>query len=370
MDGGAANPALCHKRLALACKDAGSGKPDDAALAAIRPYTLREFAPDELYVRTFIVAHNAIDRDDEVFDEPFLDQLARTLPGKGCFEKHPLSYGGDTGMPEGMWFAAYTERMPQAQARTLLRTPDLAFPPDRIDAVLLMASMFMPVMPENTATRTKLDAGMGFVSVGFIGEKREPVRDNGGRELQARRISGRGEALEASLVWLGAQPGARAVKSAHSTKGDPMELQQKLDAAIAEATTLKAARDALQIKATKLDQVETALGDQKSLLDNVPALLASVADGKAFRESLVDEIVTAQRVAKLVKADTPEEVAALKAAYTGLPTTHLKTMRDTLTVKAAPGRIPGSDPNATTGALPPAGGDAKTPSLIGGAFAA
>jgi hypothetical protein len=362
MDGGAANLALCHKRLALACKDAGSGKPDDAALAAIRPYTLREFAPDELYVRTFIVAHNAIDRDDEVFDEAFLAQLASTLPGKGCFEKHPLSHGGDTGMPEGMWFAAYTERMPQAQARAMLRTPDLAFPPDRTDAVLLMASMFMPVMPENMATRTKLDAGMGFVSVGFTAEKRAPVSNS-----NASRIFGRGEALEASLVWLGAQPGARAVKSAH-TKGDPMELQQKLDAAIAEANTLKAARDALQTKATKLDQIETALGDQKALLDNVPALLVSVADGKAYRESLVDEIVTTQRVAKLVKADTPEEVNALKAAYTGLPTTHLKTMRDTLTVKAAPGRIPGSDPNGAIGALPANGGEAKTPALIAGAF--
>jgi hypothetical protein len=113
-------------------------------------------------------------------------------------------------------------------------------------------------MPENAKTRTKLDAGMGFVSVGFIAEKREPVRDSAGREMQARRIGGRGEALEASLVWLGAQPGARAVKSAHSTKGDPMELQAQLDAARAEAANLKAARDALQTKATKLDQVEAA----------------------------------------------------------------------------------------------------------------
>lgn len=366
MPDGTANLQLQHKQLALACKDAGSGKPDDAAIAQIRSYTLRDFAPEELYVRTFIVAHNAIDRDDEAFDEPFLDQLARTLPGKGCFEKHPLSYDGDTGMPEGMWFAASTERMPQAQARAMLRTPDLAFPPDRADAVLLMASMFMPVMPENTKTRIKLDAGMGFVSVGFIAEKREPVRDSAGRDMQARRIGGRGEALEASLVWLGAQPGARAVKSASSTKGDPMNLQELLDASRAENTTLKAARDALQVKVAKLDQIETALGDQKSLMDNVPALLAAVADGKAFRETLVDDIVAAQRTAKLVKADTSEALAALKAAYTGLPTAHLKTMSDTLAKQAVTGRVLGSDPNAKAQGLD--SGDAMTPGLIAGAF--
>ena len=354
-----------HKQLALAGLAAAA--PDAAALAKIRTFTLREFAADELYVRTFVVAHNGIDRDDEAFDEPFLDLLAGTLPGKGAFEKHPMSYDGDTGMPEGLWFEAYTQRMPQAEARAILRTPSLQFPPDRSDAVLLFASMYMPVTPDNSTARTKVDAGLGFVSVGFIAETRTPIRDAAGREMQARRIGGKGEALEASLVWLGAQPGARAVKSAHTTKGENMDLQQQLDAARAEATTLKAARDALQAKATKLDQIETAFGDQKAALDNVPALLAAVADGKAYRDSLVDDIVTGQRVAKLVKADTDADVASLKAAYAGLPTTHLKTMRDALGSKAPQqGTIKPGDPNAAHGGLPE--GSSKSPDLIAGAF--
>lgn len=354
-----------HKQLALACKAAAA--PDAAALAKIRTFTLREFAADELYVRTFVVAHNGIDRDDEAFDEPFLDLLAGTLPGKGAFEKHPMSYDGDTGMPEGLWFEAYTQRMPQAEARAILRTPSLQFPPDRSDAVLLFASMYMPVTPDNSTARTKVDAGLGFVSVGFIAETRTPIRDAAGREMQARRIGGKGEALEASLVWLGAQPGARAVKSAHTTKGENMDLQQQLDAARAEATTLKAARDALQAKATKLDQIETAFGDQKAALDNVPALLAAVADGKAYRDSLVDDIVTGQRVAKLVKADTDADVASLKAAYAGLPTTHLKTMRDALGSKAPQqGTIKPGDPNQPNGGIP--AGESKSPDLIAGAF--
>lgn len=368
MDGGAGQrtlPLPATKRFTLVAK-AASSTPDADTLAKIRAFTLRDFAPEELYVRTFVVAHNAIDRDDEAFDEPFLDVLARTLPGKGTFEKHPMSYDGDSGMPEGLWFEAYTQRMSQVEARALLREPGIQFPPDRNDAVLLMASMFMPVMAENAATRTKIDAGMGFVSVGFIAETRTPIRDATGRELQARRIGGQGEALEASLVWLGAQPGARAVKSAQLPKGDPMDLQAQLDAARAETATLKAARDALATKATRLDTIEAAFGDQKALLDNVPALLGAVADAKAYRESLADDIVTAQRVAGLIKADKPEDVAVLKASFESLPVANLKALHANLpSTKAAP-RIPGSDPNAANGGLP-AGGDTKAPNLITGA---
>ena len=117
----------------------------------------------------------------------------------------------------------------------------------------------------------------------------------------------------------------------------------------------------------KLDQIETAFGDQKAALDNVPALLAAVADGKAYRDSLVDDIVTGQRVAKLVKADTDADVASLKAAYAGLPTTHLKTMRDALGSKAPQqGTIKPGDPNAAHGGLPE--GSSKSPDLIAGAF--
>lgn len=145
-----------------------------------------------------------------------------------------------------------------------------------------------------------------------------------------------------------------------------MDLQAQLDAARAETATLKAARDALATKATRLDTIEAAFGDQKALLDNVPALLGAVADAKAYRESLADDIVTAQRVAGLIKADKPEDVAALKASFEALPVANLKALHANLpSTKAAP-RIPGSDPNAATGGMP-AGGDTKAPNLITGA---
>jgi hypothetical protein len=373
MDGSAAPQqrdlplAQCQrKQLALACKAAGA--PDADTLAKIRPFTLRDFGADELYVRTFVIAHNAIDRDDEAFDEPFLDVLARTLPGKGAFERHPMSYDGDTGLPEGLWFEAYTQRMAQADARTLLRTPDLQFPPDRTDAVLLFAGMYMPVTDDNKSIRSKIDAGLGFVSVGFLAESRTPIKDSAGREMQARRIGGNGEALEASLVWLGAQPGARAVKSAH-TKGDPMDLQKLLDAANAELATTKSARDAAQTKATAFDQLEAVLGaDFKSLLDNPAALKAVIEDGKAYRSDLVDEVVALQRGAKVIHADTDDAVASIKSGYAGLPLSTLKSMRDALVPKTpAAGTIPAGDPNAPTGARPNGAGN-KAPDLIAGAF--
>jgi hypothetical protein len=76
-----------EKSLALHLKAAPAA--DDAALAAINAFTLRPFAADELQLREYVLAHNCIDRDNEVFDESLLDDFATSLPGKGIFVNHP-----------------------------------------------------------------------------------------------------------------------------------------------------------------------------------------------------------------------------------------------------------------------------------------
>lgn len=337
-----------HKTLHLAIKAAGA--PDEAQLAAIRQYTLRDFTADELMVRTFVLAHNCIDRDDEVFDEALLADFRRSIVGKGVYIRHPQSWDGDSGPAEGRVFGARVETIPLDEARKLLRAPNLHLPPDRSQVEILYVDAFFARTDENKALLTKLDAGIaGDVSVGFSAASREPVYDSAGNELTARRWKAPGEALEMSLVWLGAQPGARAVKAARpsdSTEDSAMNEEQ--------IKQLKDANAELQEKATagakaasKLKALADALGDAlAALLDTPQKLAALVTEGKALKTALVDDIVASERQLGLTE-DTEDAVKAAKELYEGLPVAKLHAIKQRHDTQLPTGgsRVTGSDPN-------------------------
>jgi len=339
-----------QKSLALRVKAAEAA--DDAALAAIRAYTLRDFAADELQVREYVLAHNCIDRDNEIFDEGVLDDFARTLPGKGVYIKHPSSWQGDGGPAEGRVYATSTKTMSLDEARTLLREPDLQLPPDRSQAKLLLASAFFAKTPDNASLLIKQDAGIaGDVSIGFTAQSLQKVTDAQGNELTARRWMGPAKALEMSLVWLGAQPGARAVKSATQENPEPettkpehvMDIKQEdFDALNAKAASGEKA-------ATALAAIKTALGDDAALLDNPAQLKAHVADAKAFKAALVDDIVALERQLGLT-GDKPEDVAAAKAFLAEFNVERLQTMQKGYERRAgglyATGQMKGAHTNA------------------------
>lgn len=314
------------KSLRLQFK-AASGEPTAEQLTAIRAYTLRDFTPAEIVVREFVLAHNGIDRDNEVFDEPLLADFARTLPGKGVFAVgHPGGWDGDSGPPEGRAFAARVERMSFDAARTLLREPSLQFPPDRAEAAVLMASAYFVRTDDNAALLTKMDAGIASdVSIGF-GAKRSdsPILDASGRELQARRWVAPGEALEMSIVWLGAQPGARAVKAAKPEE----EIMTPEEKAALEAAQQKAAaaetRAADYAKsAEQLDALRKSLGPDAALLDSPTSLAALITSGKAHRGALIDAIVTGERHAGTV-GDSEADVKSARDLYETFPTDKLQ----------------------------------------------
>lgn len=332
------------KSLHVRIKSAGA--PSDAQLAVIRQYTLADMAAESLYVRTFVIAHNAIDRDNECFDDGLLGDFARTLPGKGLFIKHPSGWDGDSGPGEGRWFDAHTERVPLDEARKLLREPMLTLPPDRSDVVLLYADAYLAKTADNDALLTKIDAGIvGDVSIGFTYNARDYLNDGAGRELTACRLTGPGEALEASLVWLGAQPGARAVKGAtRNPLENPMDpqTQQQIDALKASRDSHKAAAETNAKAATALGALKTALGDNASLLD-APARLAEIVScGKDYRGGLIDTIVAGERHKGMI-GDTDADVQTSKSAYAELPAAKLKVLAATFSGgKAA---VTAGDPN-------------------------
>ena len=126
-----------HKSLRpVLAKSAGNGEPDEEALKQVNQFTLADLSGEQIYVRTMYLAHNAIDRDGDVFESQLLGDFARTLPGKGLFYKHPNSYDGDSGPGEGRFFAAKTVEMSLDEARAALREPDLTWPPGVTKAVV------------------------------------------------------------------------------------------------------------------------------------------------------------------------------------------------------------------------------------------
>lgn len=334
-----------HKALALHVKAALAA--DDAALAKIRKYTLRDFTPDELQLREYVLAHNCIDRDNECFDEALLDNFATTLLGKGVYVTHPTSWRSDGGPAEGKVFDTRTEMMSLDQARTLLNEPDLQLPPDRTQVKVLYASAYYARTEENASLLIKQDAGIaGDVSIGFTAPSPQPIYDNDGRQLTAVRWPAPGQALEMSLVWLGAQKGARAVKNAKPQS----EPERTMDLTKEQIDELKAKAANNEKAATSLAALKAALGDNAGLLDDPSSLARLITDGKSYKASLVDDIVGMERQLKIT-GDAAEDVAASKTFLTEMPVERLVAMQKGLEARLPTNHgIKGANPNP-----PPAG---------------
>lgn len=357
-----------QKSLAVAIKAAGDPSADQ--LAAIRTYTLTDLTAEQVYCRTFAVAHNAIDRDRECFDESLLADYANTLPGKGVFIRHPTGFDGDSGPGKGRCFGARLERMSHDEARTLLRAPGLQWPPASDTAVLLMADAYIVRTAGNADLLLEIDAGIvSDVSIGGTVKDAERVTDAEGRELNVWRLTGPGEALEFSFVWLGAQPGARAVKHANRTEDRDMPTEEQYQAeksartaAETKATNLQAQLDAAQPSHDIVLGLRKALGDQASLIDKPDDLAASVKAAAAYRDELIETIVKQERQLGLCD-DDDESVTAAKAIYAGDPLTRLQDRAKRLEAQATKGgRMQSSD--AHRGQAPaPTGEFAENPAF-------
>ncbi len=207
----------------VSARPIGAGKElTDEQLVKINTFAPNPLTKDQVYYVKLLMAHNGIDRDVERFSEDFLVELARTLPGKGFFvEGHPGGWGGSGGPGEGIHFDSQVEQMTPEEFKAITNE-DIKLPDGITTVHALISHAYMIPLQSNSDTRIKIDGGIiRFSSIGFKGPFYSITDDNGNHIYGEYRP--KGEALEGSLVWLGAQPGAGVMKGAKDGTEAPGE---------------------------------------------------------------------------------------------------------------------------------------------------
>jgi hypothetical protein len=305
-----------HKQFSLRGKSAAGAEITSDMLAKVNAFALKELGVDDIYARKCLLAHNCIDRDVERFSEPLLDNFAATLPGKS------LLFGHDRRnyLPMGLFFDATTEVMSADQFKALTGE-EARLPEGATDVKVLWGWFYIAKTPTSADMITNFEAGVyRHVSIGFAASDLISVKKDINGPTQFYEYIAPGEALEGSLVWLGAQPGATAQKALKDQENDTKEVvPMKALVTLLVAMGFKFAVDANE------EQVAAGI---KSLLEEkdarIKALEKDAAEGKAYREDLVKTYVASK--AKLGEvAETPEAQEGMKQVAGSYPLDFLKS---------------------------------------------
>jgi hypothetical protein len=294
-------------------------------LLKINSYALTALTADQVFVRKFLMAHNCIDRDNECFPSDMLDQFAATMPGKSMLEGHDRR-----SRPCGKWFDAATEEMTPEQFKSITgvepRLPDAA-----TSCKVLWSWGYMLKTPGNDELIAAVDGGIcDHCSIGFAAADLTAVRKDPNGPAQYYQYASPGEALEGSLVWLGAQPGATAQKSLNEQ--DPTGKGEKT------MKVIVAALVGLGIKALTETATEEQIAEGiKTLADEsaakIKALEPLAADGAAYRKDLVADAVKFGALIDEVPVDAEAQKKEADFLAT-FPIDRLKMLRDKYEAKA------------------------------------
>ena len=301
----AARKAFGIKSCVLKAAASAGAEITPEMLAKINAFALVPLAVEDIYARKFLFCHSAIDRDNERFPEPLLDDFVNTFPGKSFLFAHDR----DEYLPLGLFFDASAEVMSPDQFKALTGEEPLL--PESTTQVKVVWAWAYMLREHRKEIIDNIDAGVyRHVSIGFAAADIRPVKkDINGPTLYWEYV-GPGETREGSLVWLGAQPGATAQKGMKDQPNQTMEEKSmKTIIALLFGLGMKSITDT----ATE-EQVAAGI---KSLIEEKDAKIKALetdADlGKAYREKTVCAYVAAKQKLGEV-ADTEEARESLKSA--------------------------------------------------------
>lgn len=209
----------------------------DAELAQINKFAVKKLTKEEVTIYTMKVANNKIDRDQERFADEVLDSFAKSVVGKSWLYMHNKR----DFMPFGKLFDAWTA----------------------VENGMKWLYVKGYLLSSDAETVAKIDSGIWkFVSIGFTAPELMVIIDNTNGKVthyEYRNMAGKeAEALEVSLVWLGAQYDAEVSKS-FNIAGD-----KALDV-LKQATMILTPEKISQCKT--LDEVQLAVEQEQSARD-------------------------------------------------------------------------------------------------------
>lgn len=317
-----------HKTFSF--KAAGTSNVTPEQLATINKFALEPLTVEQVHVRKYLMAHNGIDRDVERFTESLLDDYARTLPGKGFFvEGHPSSWSGSGGPGKGRFFAAYTEEM-TPEAFKALTNEEIRLPEGVTTAKVVWGEAYLLRLDSNKDTIANIDGGVySFVSIGFKAPYFDVTDERGNFRYGEYRP--KGEALEGSLVWLGAQPGATAHKAFDPEPPEHRSQEDHTSRTGGNGIMKEFIEKLKKAFSGKIFTEEGLLEEIKGLIaekeDRIKVLEPEAADGRAYRKSLIDDAV--QFGALLGDIGTDAEAQKKEADFMATwPIDRLKSQRD------------------------------------------
>lgn len=311
----------------LGAKVMAAGAPTPEQMATINGYAMTPLTEDQVYVRKFLMSHSNIDRDNQCFPPDMIGMFAATMPGKSLLISHQRR-----DLPCGKFFDSAVEEMSAAQFQEL--TGEQPRLPDGLTGCKVQwAWAYLVKTPGNDELISQIDGGVvNFCSIGFAASDLVAVRDMANGPVKYWQYVSPGEALEGSLVWLGAQPGAAAYKTAHADENTKGEKQMK--------EFLKSLADALGLtleEATALDTVKAAFAkitaEVTGLKEQITGLTMLAEVGKKYQADLVARYVGAK--AKLGEVETTEDAQkGMKAVVETFPLNFIE-----LEVKALEKRV-------------------------------
>jgi hypothetical protein len=279
--------------------------PTPDQLTLINNYALEPLTEENVFICKFLIAHTAIDRDNDRFTPEILDDFARTLPGKSLLWGHDWSGPGS-----GLFFETRTEEISIDVFTTLTGvTPKL--PKGITTITILWAFAYIPILESTQAFIDHIKSGViRHVSIGFNASDWSPIKDDNGNTIYSE-ISGPGDALEGSFVFLGAQPGATIQKGLDIKENN----QHK------EAVMLKEFLDTLSKTFGKQFTEDNAIFGIKAFIDEKDAKIKELTplaeDGKTYRNGLVDEYVQLKaKVGDIAEtADSHKSIKEIAGTY-------------------------------------------------------
>lgn len=291
--------------------------PSEEQLAMIRPFLLREFEPEELYIREVLLANDQVDRSFERFDMGYLKRFAETIKGKSVLVGH--DYGA---APVGRFFNADITRGER-------------------DWQWVRTWFYMPTSPGNQLARDNIDSGVwSYVSIGAAVDYAGLICDICGQpyyywygddeDAYCPHIAGRAyndkvctltwdsnrsdtskvEAVEGSIVYLGCQYDAAIAKSAAQSEANtrakaarleshntPPDGRQKEAVVMSDTAAMESLQAELAAKAKECDaltgkvgEFEARIKELEGRISELEPLEARAKEADRLREDLVTEI--------------------------------------------------------------------------------